>query len=88
MLLTEWVLKGYVQGKRAAEARLAQLFPNSGVALRPGFIHGTRNVAGIPVPLQIVGRVPFMLLLDRPTLRRDPLGACAHLCITLAGMVE
>ena len=53
------MLKGYVQGKRAAEARLAQLFPTSGVALRPAFIHGTRNVAGIPVPLQIVGRVPL-----------------------------
>ena len=59
----DWVLKGYVQGKRDAEARLAQLFPNSGVALRPGFIHGTRNVAGIPVPLQIVGEVPLLLTL-------------------------
>lgn len=63
----EWVLKGYVQGKRAAEARLAQLFPNSGVALRPGFIHGTRNVAGIPVPLQIVGLPLEKLLSVVPT---------------------
>jgi hypothetical protein len=82
------VLKGYVQGKRDAEARLAQLFPNSGVALRPGFIHGTRNVAGIPVPLQIVGRVPLSpdvpdhavsLLFHHQ--RRRLHGARAHLCI-------
>lgn len=53
--LPEFVGKGYFTGKRAAEARLAQLFPSSGVALRPGFIHGTRNVAGLPVPLQAVG---------------------------------
>jgi uncharacterized protein YbjT (DUF2867 family) len=51
----EFFVKGYFKGKRAAEAKLAQLFPSGGVALRPGFIHGTRNVAGIPVPLQAVG---------------------------------
>jgi uncharacterized protein YbjT (DUF2867 family) len=67
MGLPDWVLKGYVQGKRDAEARLAQLFPNSGVALRPGFIHGTRNVAGIPVPLQIVGLPLEKLLSVVPT---------------------
>lgn len=48
-------MKGYFQGKRAAEAKLAQLFPNGGVALRPGFIHGTRNVAGVGIPLQAIG---------------------------------
>ena len=82
------MLKGYVQGKRDAEARLAQLFPNTGVALRPGFIHGTRNVAGIPVPLQIVGRVPLLpygldhaVSLLSHLQRRRLRGARAHLCM-------
>lgn len=58
----DFFLTGYFKGKRAAEAKLAQVFPSGGVALRPGFIHGTRNVAGIPVPLQVVG-VPLDKLL-------------------------
>lgn len=54
------MLKGYFNGKRAAEARMAQLFPSGGVALRPGFISGTRQVAGVGVPLQVVGApLPF-----------------------------
>lgn len=56
----DFVLKGYFNGKRAAEARMAQLFPSGGVALRPGFISGTRQVAGVGVPLQVVGApLPF-----------------------------
>ncbi len=51
----DFFVKGYFQGKRAAEAKLAQLFPNGGVALRPGFIHGTRKFGGIDIPLHAVG---------------------------------
>lgn len=34
----------YFQGKRDAERRLAELYPQGGVALRPGIISGTRQV--------------------------------------------
>lgn len=49
------MLPGYFQGKKRAEDALAAAFPKSGVALRPGFIQGTRYVAGIGIPLQLVG---------------------------------
>ena len=52
-----FVLPGYFQGKAAAEEALFRLFPTGGVALRPGFIHGTRHVggAGLGLPLSAVG---------------------------------
>ena len=50
------VLRGYFEGKRHAEKVLLQSFPETGVALRPGFIHGTRNVGGVGIPLGLVGR--------------------------------
>lgn len=53
--LPDFVLSGYFKGKRAAEARLQALFPSSGVALRPGFIYGTRQVGSIGIPLSAVG---------------------------------
>eukprot|EP00884_Botryococcus_braunii_P004272 jgi/Botrbrau1/13846/Bobra.0056s0083.1 len=53
--LPEVVLSGYFKGKRRAEEALFQLFPTSGVALRPGFIYGTRYVSGVGVPLGIIG---------------------------------
>jgi len=49
------VLRGYFEGKRQAEAALAEHFPKGGVALRPGFIHGTRYVGGMGLPLQLAG---------------------------------
>lgn len=49
------VLPGYFQGKKRAEDALAASFPTSGVVLRPGFIHGTRYVAGVGIPLSLVG---------------------------------
>ena len=54
------VLSGYFKGKRYAEQVLSETFPDSGVALRPGFIHGTRQVGSIGIPLSAVGehRVP------------------------------
>ena len=32
-----------------------QTFPTGGVALRPGFIYGTRQVGAFGIPLQAVG---------------------------------
>lgn len=55
------MLPGYFQGKKRAEDALAAAFPKSGVALRPGFIQGTRYVAGIGIPLQLVGAAEALL---------------------------
>jgi len=51
----DFILKGYFQGKRDAEARLFKLFPDSGVALRPGIIYGSRAVGNVTLPLGVVG---------------------------------
>ena len=51
----DFLLKGYFQGKRDAEAHLARLFPETGVALRPGFIYGSRHASNFTVPLGIIG---------------------------------
>ena len=48
-------LPGYFQGKRRAEEALASTFPGAGVALRPGFIYGTRQVGGVGIPLGAIG---------------------------------
>lgn len=50
-----FLLRGYFQGKRDAEARLAKLYPESGVALRPGMIYGTRYAGNMTIPLGLVG---------------------------------
>jgi nucleoside-diphosphate-sugar epimerase len=42
--LPSFVLPGYFGGKKKAERALFKLFPESGVALRPGFVYGTRKV--------------------------------------------
>jgi nucleoside-diphosphate-sugar epimerase len=54
----EALLNGYFRGKREAEAHLAQVFPTTGVALRPGFVYGTRHVGSggsTTVPLGLIG---------------------------------
>ena len=51
----EFFLPGYFKGKRNAEQALFNLFPNSGVAVRPGFMHGTRQVGSVGIPLSAVG---------------------------------
>lgn len=38
---------------------LQETFPEGGVALRPGFMHGTRMVGGVGVPLGAVGKPPL-----------------------------
>lgn len=53
--LPGFVLPGYFNGKRDAEKRLASVYPEGGVALRPGFIYGTRQVGSVGIPLQAVG---------------------------------
>ena len=54
----DFFLSGYFKGKRDAEAKLAQTFSTGGVALRPGFIYGTRQVGPLGIPLQAVGAPP------------------------------
>lgn len=56
-----FLLKGYFQGKRDAEAKLFETFPETGVALRPGFIYGTRYTGGMSIPLGLVG-VPLAMV--------------------------
>ncbi|CAM6126909.1 unnamed protein product [Calypogeia fissa] len=56
-----FVLKGYYEGKKAAEEALRAKFPYGGVILRPGFIHGTRRVGNISIPLSAVGAPLEML---------------------------
>lgn len=51
----DYLLKGYFQGKRDVEAHLAEVYPDSGVALRPGFIYGSRAVGNMKIPLGLVG---------------------------------
>lgn len=50
-----FLLRGYYEGKRAAEKALLDRFPYGGVILRPGFIYGTRQVGSFKIPLGIVG---------------------------------
>lgn len=60
--LPGFVLRGYYEGKRAAEDELLKKFPYSGVILRPGFIHGVRQVGSVKLPLNAIGS-PLELLL-------------------------
>jgi len=57
--LPDFVLKGYFQGKRQAEAAVLRLFPapGAGTILRPSFVYGTRSVsATASIPLGLVGK--------------------------------
>lgn len=55
--LPDAVLSGYFEGKKSAERALARLFPSTGVALRPGFVYGSRAVGdtGLSLPLGLIG---------------------------------
>lgn len=55
LILAGFVLAGYFQGKRNAEHAMAEAYPDQGVSLRPGFIHGTRYVSGFGIPLGFIG---------------------------------
>lgn len=34
---------------------MAESYPDQGVCLRPGFIHGTRYLSGVGIPLGLIG---------------------------------
>ena len=52
-MCTGVVLRGYVEGKKAAEAALKTHYPKGGVAIQPGVIYGNRVVShNLTLPLQ------------------------------------
>lgn len=51
----DFLLRGYFQGKRDAERYMEEKLPAGGVALRPGFIYGTRAVGSTNLHLGWVG---------------------------------
>jgi len=60
--LPSFVLPGYFGGKKKAEKALFRLFPKTGVALRPGFVYGSRKVvpsssssSAYSIPLDALG---------------------------------
>ena len=59
------VLKGYWEGKQMVEDALDAEYPEGGVYLRPGFIHGTKAVGALTVPLGLVG-APLEALMANP----------------------
>jgi len=63
-----FVLQGYYRGKFKAEEAVKKNFPDTGFSLRPAFIHGPREVAGITVPLHLVGG-PLEAVLSTPQAR-------------------
>ncbi|XP_022750360.1 uncharacterized protein At1g32220, chloroplastic-like isoform X1 [Durio zibethinus] len=71
--LANYLLKGYYEGKRAAETELLTKFPYGGVILRPGFIYGTRRVGSAKIPLGIVGSPLELVLQHAKPLNRLPL---------------
>lgn len=60
--LPSFVLRGYYEGKRSAEEELLRKFPYGGVILRPGFIHGYRQVGSVKIPLNAIGAPLEMVL--------------------------
>lgn len=51
----DYLMQGYVEGKRQAEAELLRQYPSGGVALRPWVIYGDRAVSsGLQLPLGLV----------------------------------
>ncbi|KAH7574002.1 hypothetical protein JRO89_XS03G0237300 [Xanthoceras sorbifolium] len=53
--VANYLLRGFYEGKKAAETELLTKFPYGGVILRPGFIYGTRTVGSVKLPLGVVG---------------------------------
>jgi uncharacterized protein YbjT (DUF2867 family) len=47
--LPSFVLRGYVEGKKAAEEALLRKFPYGSIILRPGFIYGSRQVGSVKI---------------------------------------
>lgn len=59
-----FLLRGYFQGKRDTEAEMAKLFHERGVALRPGFVYGTRHAGNVNIPLGMIG-APMEAVINR-----------------------
>lgn len=71
--LVNYLLKGYFAGKRSTETELLDKFQHGGAILRPGFIHGTRRVGSVRLPLSIIGAPLEMVLQHAKPLTRLPL---------------
>lgn len=71
--VANYLLRGYYEGKRAAETELLTKYPYGGVILRPGFIYGTRTVGGMKLPLGVVGSPMEMVLQHAKPLSQLPL---------------
>ncbi|KAK9271843.1 hypothetical protein L1049_002208 [Liquidambar formosana] len=71
--LVKYLLRGYYEGKKAAEMELMTKFPYGGVILRPGFIYGTRRVGSMKLPLGVIGVPLEMVLKHAKPLLRIPL---------------
>ncbi|GER34411.1 NAD(P)-binding Rossmann-fold superfamily protein [Striga asiatica] len=71
--VVNYLLKGYYEGKRAAETELLTRYPYGGVILRPGFIYGTRSVGSMKLPLGVIGSPLEMVLQHTKPLNQVPL---------------
>ncbi|XP_004291990.1 PREDICTED: uncharacterized protein At1g32220, chloroplastic-like isoform 1 [Fragaria vesca subsp. vesca] len=71
--LANYLVRGYYEGKRAAETEILTKFPYGGVILRPGFIYGTRSVGSIKLPLGVIGSPLEMLFQQTRPLNQLPL---------------
>lgn len=71
--LANYLVRGYYEGKRAAETEVLTKFPYGGVILRPGFIYGTRSVGSIKLPLGVIGSPLEMLFQQTRALNQLPL---------------
>ncbi|KAF8399203.1 hypothetical protein HHK36_015068 [Tetracentron sinense] len=71
--LANYLLQGYYEGKKAAETELLTKFAYGGIILRPGFIHGTRQVGSMKLPLGVIGAPLEMVLQHAKPLNRVPL---------------
>ncbi|XP_020588228.1 uncharacterized protein At1g32220, chloroplastic [Phalaenopsis equestris] len=71
--LVNYLLQGYYDGKRAAEAELLSKFTYGGVILRPGFIYGTRQIGGMKIPLGVIGSPLEMILQHAKPLNKVPI---------------
>ncbi|CAN0880386.1 Uncharacterized protein At1g32220, chloroplastic [Linum grandiflorum] len=71
--LVNKLLRGYYDGKRSTETTLMKKFPQSGVILRPGFIHGVRRVGRHNLNLSIIGAPLEKVLQHARILTKIPL---------------
>lgn len=65
--LPSFILKGYFEGKRNAEAAVQRIFKDKGYVLKPSFVYGSRLVPvtsslTIPLPMWLLGQ-PLELFL-------------------------